>query len=82
MPRPLKYLEGDPITSMDDLARELHAGRYIIWKPDAHYRPGRRVHPGWAASWPVKLAAGYVRHRWLLFAIPNPEHPDNIRNTE
>jgi hypothetical protein len=76
MARPLKYLEGPPILSLNELHDQLKSGRYII---DA--RTGQRVHPGWAESWQLRMAAASVERGLLLRAIPNPDHPDNKETT-
>ncbi len=72
MPRPLKYVPGDVIPSMAALVEELEGNRFVIVKTT-----GQRVHPGWAASWQLNVAMNAIRSRSLLYAIPNPDHPDN-----
>ena len=72
MARPLKYLEGQPLRSMDELADQIDAGRYMI-----HLFTGQRINPAWAASWQFRMAQNLVRKGLLLRAVPNPEHPDN-----
>lgn len=72
MTRPLKYLEGKPIETIGDFAREIKAGRYIIVA-----QTGQRVNPGWARSWQFSMCLSAIRRKSLLYAIPNPEHPDN-----
>lgn len=72
MPRPLKYLEGRPIRSLDELNDVIAAGGYII-----HTLTFQRIHPGWAASWQFRMCADLIRKGLLLRAIPNPDHPDN-----
>lgn len=75
MSRPLKYLEGPPITSMDELADQIETGGYII-----EATTKQRIHPGWAASWQLRMCLNSIRNRRLLRAIPNPEHPHHKEN--
>lgn len=77
MARPLKYLEGSTIRSMDEFADLIRAGHYVIDR-----RSGQRVNPGWAASWQFRMAMNAIREGHILRAIPNPEHPDNKETTE
>lgn len=72
MPRPLKYIEGPPIRSMEEFAQHIEAGGYFIqlWTK-------QRIHPGWAASWHFRDCLRAVRGGSLLRAVPNPDHPDN-----
>lgn len=70
--RPLKYVEGEPIETMNALAEQIAAGGYLIERTTK-----QRIHPGWAASWQFSMCMNAIRRRSLLRAIPNPEHPDN-----
>jgi hypothetical protein len=70
MTRPLKYLEGPPITGLDEFAAHIEAGNYFI---DA--RTKRRIHPAWANSWQFNMVRAAVRRGHILQAIPNPEYP-------
>lgn len=71
MARPLKYLEGPKITSLDELSEIISAGGYIIVAATK-----QRVNPGWAASWQFNFAANAIKRGVLLRAIPNHEHTD------
>jgi len=72
MGRPLKYLEGEPIETIEDFAAEIQAGRYLIVRTTQ-----QRVHPSWAASWQFRMALKAVQSRSLARTRPNPEHPEN-----
>lgn len=76
MGRPLKYLEGAPIETIEEFAAEIQAGRYLIVRETK-----QRVHPSWAASWQFRMALHAVQRRSLLRTRPNPEHPDNKAST-
>ena len=72
MSRPLKYLEGSPISTIAEFDAIIRAGHYLI-----NRNTKQRIHPGWAGSWQYRIAANTVRRGVLLRAIPNPKHPDN-----
>lgn len=77
MARTLKYLEGDPIKSIEEFSAEIEAGRYLIAR-----QTKQRIHPGWAASWQFRMCLQAVRNRTLLRAIPNLDHPDSKKETK
>lgn len=76
MSRPLKYIEGDPITSMNEIAEAIEAGQYIIQR-----RTKQRINPGWAGSWQFRMVVDGVRKQIFARAIPNPKHPDFQKET-
>lgn len=71
MSRPLKYLEGDPITTIAEFAAVMEARQYII-----HRHTKQRINPGWAGSWQFRVVMDGVRKQIFAHALRNPEHPD------
>lgn len=74
--RPLKYIEGKPITTMDEFSEVMEARQYII-----HRLTKQRINPGWAASWQFRMCMDGVRKQLFAHAIPNPENPDFQKET-
>lgn len=72
MARTLKYLNGPLIGSMDELAKHIEAGGYLIVAST-----GQRVHPSWASSWQFRMCWNAIKRGGLRKARPNPEHPDH-----
>lgn len=84
MAKPLKYLPGARIETIGEFAEEITARRYLIWwwgprAPEG--KQGRRVNPGWAASWQFNMVLNDIKRGRLYRAVPNPEHPHNKEAT-
>ncbi|WP_147450670.1 hypothetical protein [Rhodophyticola porphyridii] len=80
MAKPLKYLPGKRIKTIGEFADEIGTGRYLIdWHggvpPEG--RQGRRINPGWAASWQFNMICSLIERGCLFCTIPNPKHPHN-----
>ena len=66
MPYKRKYRKGEPITSLDELAKQ----EFI-------YFFDKITHRGWFMSWQFSLAERYIKSGWLFYAIKNEEVSDN-----
>ena len=53
-----KYQKGEPITSLDELAKQ----EFI-------YFSDKITHHGWFMSWQTSLAKRYIERGWLYYAI-------------
>ena len=62
MPYKRKYRKGEPITSLDELAKQ----EFI-------YFFDKITHRGWFMSWQFSLAERYIKRGMLFYAIKNEE---------
>ena len=53
-----KYQKGEPITSLDELAKQ-----------EFVYFFDKIIHKGWFLSWQMQLAIRYIYRGWLHYAI-------------
>ena len=60
-----KYHAGHPLT-IAELCREIAVGNYVMCR-------GTPVHPGWAGSWQINMAAGMCRAGIIREALLTPE---------
>lgn len=62
MPYKRKYHKGEPITSLDELAKQ-----ELIYFFDII------THCGWFMSWQFRLAERYIKRGMLFYAVKNEE---------
>ena len=60
MPYKRKYRKGEPITSLDELAKQ----EFI-------YFLDKITHRGWFESWQFRLAERYIKRGMLFYAVKN-----------